>query len=101
MTILFPTFQAFIDKVVAEKQEEITTESMSQLMSGIDNQMAPFAEMAERFRKKDFEVGEEELKEGDQLKLIEKQFADKRKLKKEKMGDKKSKKKAPVGAPPK
>ena len=51
LDLLFPDHKEFVDQVIQAKQTDINTEVMSQLMSGVDQAMAPFTEMANQFLK--------------------------------------------------
>ena len=51
LDLLFPEHKEFVDKLIQDKQQEINTEVMSQLMSGVEQAMAPFTDMANQFLK--------------------------------------------------
>jgi hypothetical protein len=57
LDLLFPGHLAFLDQLVQAKQTDINTEIMAQLMSGVDQAMAPFTEMANQFLKNEKEGG--------------------------------------------
>jgi hypothetical protein len=46
---LFHDHKQYFDGIIEAKKTEITTEIMSQLMSGVDQAMAPFTQMATHF----------------------------------------------------
>lgn len=47
--LLFQDHKQYFDGIIDVKKTEITTEIMSQLMSGVDQAMAPFTQMATHF----------------------------------------------------
>ncbi len=68
--LLFQDHKQYFDGIIDVKKTEITTEIMSQLMSGVDQAMAPFTQMATHFMQVESGAAQpleknEELKQGE------------------------------------
>lgn len=53
LDLLFPEWKVWLDQVILDKQTQVNTEIMGQLMSGVEEAMGPFEELAKKFRNYD------------------------------------------------
>jgi hypothetical protein len=56
--MLFPDWKVWLDQTILDKQTQVNTEIMGQLMSGVEEAMGPFEAMATKFR--NYDTGVEE-----------------------------------------